>query len=358
MEKQGKEQKSFTKKQPRNSGECMKIELLKGNIAEVKADILVNAAGTSLEMGGGVAGALRRAGGKEIEEEALEHAPAELGSVVVTGAGRLRAKFVFHAAAQPHYGNFKATQESVKKAARNALKRAEELNCKSIAFPALGCGIAGLRIEEGARAMLGEIRAFEERAKSIEAVKLVLYSQKDFEAFRRELVGVIPTEKECYELLEENSVPENVVRHSEAVKDLALELAGRIRASGSDVNLELVVAGALLHDIDKIETLEEGRHGEVGWRKLRKKGYYGVADIVRKHVLEKIKELAFIEEKLVYYADKRVIGGRVVPLRERLACIRERYGSKSAEAMQRIKKFEPLAYDLEKELVELMNKNK
>jgi len=328
---------------------------LKGNIAEVKADVLVNAAGTSLEMGGGVAGALKRAGGREVEKEALEHAPVELGSIVVTRAGRLSAKYVFHAAAQPHYGNFRATQESVRKATRNALEKAEELECKSIAFPALGCGIAGLGIKDGARAMLGEIRAFEEKTKSLEVVKLVLYSQSDFEAFKRELVGVIPTEKKCHELLEENSVPENVVRHSEAVKDLSVELAKEIMGNGVKVNLALVKAGALLHDIDKIETLKQGGHGEIGWRKLREKSYYGVADIVKKHVLERIQELVFIEEKLVYYADKRVIGSRVVPLKERLACIRERYGSKSAEAMQRIKKFEPLVYGLEKEIMEMIN---
>lgn len=337
----------------KNSGESIKIELFVGDISRVQADVLVNAAGTSLEMGGGVAGALKMAGGNAIEEEALKHAPAELGSIVVTGAGELKAKYVFHAAAQPHYGSFRATQESVRKAVRNALEKADELKCKSIAFPALGCGIAGLGIEKGAKAILGEIRAFEERVKSIELIKLVLYSYGDLDAFRRELIGIVPTEKECYELLEESKVPENVVKHSETVKGLAVELAKDSIKCGNRVSLGLVVAGALLHDIDKIETLKQGRHGVIGWRKLREKGYWGTADIVRKHVLERIQELSLIEEKLVYYADKRVIGNRVVPLAERLEFIEEKYGSKNRKAMQGIKKFEPLVFRLEKEIMEM-----
>ena len=334
----------------------MKVELLKGDISKVQADVLVNAAGTSLEMGGGVAGALKRVGGEEIEEEALKHAPAELGSVVVTGAGKLKAKYVFHAAAQPHYGSFRATPESVRKATRNALERASELKCKSIAFPALGCGIAGLEIARCTKAMIEAIREFEERTTSLEVVKLVLYSHKDFEAFKKELIGVVPTEKKCYELLKENRVPKNVVEHSETVKDLAVELAKGIVENEREVNIGLVSAGALLHDIDKIETLEQGIHGEVGWRKLREKGYWGVADIVRKHVLERIKELSLIEEKLVYYADKRVIGNKVVSLAERLEFIEKKYGSKSAVAMQRIKKFEPLVYRLEKKITKITGK--
>lgn len=348
-----REHENYAKKQMKEfPSERMKIELLKGDLSKTRADVLVNAAGTTLGMGGGVAGALKRAGGKEIEIEALKHAPAKLSEVIVTGAGKLKAKYVFHAAAQPHYGNFRATEESVRKATRDSLEKAEELGCKSIAFPALGCGIAGLEIEKGARAILGAIREFEGKAKNLKLVKLVLLSQKDFEAFEREFIGRIPSEKECYQLLKENRVPENVLRHSERVKEFALELAAKLRESNEKVNPELVLAGALLHDIDKIETLKgSSYHGDEGCKKLKAKGYYAVAGIVRKHLLERVSELDSIEEKIVYYADKRVIDDRIVSLKERLEFIKQKYGSRNKELMKKIMESEPLIIALEKELM-------
>ena len=329
----------------------MKIELLKGDLSKVEADVLVNAAGTSLRMGGGVAGALKREGGTEIEREALEHAPSELGGVVVTKAGKLNAGYVFHAAAQPHYGSFKATGGSVRNATRNALEKAEELGCKSIAFPALGCGIAGLGIESGARAILREIRGFEGRAGSIEVVKLVLFSGEDFNVFEREFIGCVPSEGECYKLLKENSVPENIVRHSERVKEIAMEIAEKLKESGVKVNLALVKAGALLHDIDKFETAKgNGAHGKPGYKMMREKGCYAVADIVRKHLVEMVSELASAEEKIVYYADKRVIDDRIVTLKESLDFIKEKYGSRDKKLMGKIIESEPLMLELEREL--------
>lgn len=162
----------------------MRIELIQGDIAEQKADAIVNAAGTSLLMGGGVAGALKKAGGKEIEKEALKFAPAKLSEVVVTRAGKLKAKYVFHAAAQPHYGDFKATEQSVRDAVKNVLKKAEELKCKSIALPAIGCGIADLEIEKGAKAILRELKKF--KGKNVESVKVVLFSEDEFKIFEKE----------------------------------------------------------------------------------------------------------------------------------------------------------------------------
>ncbi|MEM0360184.1 MAG: macro domain-containing protein [Candidatus Diapherotrites archaeon] len=335
----------------------MKIELLKGNIAEIEADAVVNAAGTSLSMGGGVAGALKRKGGKEIETEALKSAPAKLGEVVVTKAGKLKAKYVFHAAAQPHHGSFKATTQSVRIATRNALKKAEELGCKSIAIPAIGCGIAGLEIEKGAKAILTEIRLFEEKAKSIEKLKIVLFSEKDLLAFKKELYGIVPSEKKCIEILRENRVPENIVRHSKKVAEFAVELAQKIDAKGEKIDIALVRAGALLHDIDKLETLESSKkHGIEGWKKLRKKGFYGVAEIAKKHLIEKVGELSTLEEKIVYYADKRVLGEKIVPLNERLEYIKQKYGSKNQKLMEKIVESEKAALLLEKNLLEMINK--
>lgn len=331
------------------------MELIKGDLSKVKADALVNAAGTSLKMGGGVAGALKREGGIEIELEALKHAPPELGRVIVTKAGKLNARHVFHAAAQPHYGNFKATIESVKKATLNSLKKAEDLGCKSIAFPALGCGIAGLKTEKGAKAILETIRGFEKKAQSIELVKVVLFSEQDFEVFEREWTGKIPSEKECYKLLKENSVPKNIVRHSEKVKEFALKLAEQLQENGERVNLNLVKAGALLHDIDKIQTIKgKGSHGEQGYKKLKEKGFFKVAEIVKKHVLERVNELNSIEEKIVFYADKRVQDNKIVSLKERLEHVEKKYGSNS-EIREKIVQSKPLVLKLERELMEKIN---
>jgi len=163
----------------------------------------------------------------------------------------------------------------------------------------------------------------------------------------------IPSMEECYRLLEECNVPENVVKHSERVREFALDLAGKI----AGINMELVSAGALLHDIDKIETLEgNGRHGEPGARKLKEKGFFAVSEIVRKHVLENIFELESAEEKLVYYADKRIINGGIVTVKERLDFIREKYCSGDQACLKKLERIRPALEALESELMEMVKK--
>jgi len=110
----------------------MYVQVIQGDIAQQSGDALVNAAGTSLRMGSGVAGALRRAGGE---------APTE-AAVAVTDAFELGAEYVIHAAAVPHYGDGRATAESVRTATGGALDRADGLGCESLALPAGECGIA------------------------------------------------------------------------------------------------------------------------------------------------------------------------------------------------------------------------
>ena len=161
-----------------------------------------------------------------------------------------------------------------------------------------------------------------------------------------------PNEKECMSLLSENNVPENVIEHSRKVAELAVEIAEKIKARGIKVDVELVRAGALLHDLDKIETLEmKGCHGSKACERLRKKGLHELAEIARKHVLEKAGELKTPEEKIVFYADKRVVENKIVSLRERLDFIRNKYGSRSEEAMKKILACEPAVLELEKELM-------
>jgi len=151
----------------------MDTEILHGDITKLKADAIVNAADTSLRMGGGVAGAIKRAGGREIEGEAVAKSPIEVGQAVATTAGNLNAKYVIHAAAMDWKTHRKATEESIRNSLRNSLAVADELECKTIAIPAIGCGIAGFSLEEGKSIILDEIKKF--TPKNLEKAFLVLY---------------------------------------------------------------------------------------------------------------------------------------------------------------------------------------
>ncbi|MEF8800046.1 MAG: macro domain-containing protein [Halolamina sp.] len=124
----------------------MEFTIVQGDIAEQEADTLVNAAGTSLQMGSGVAGALRRHANGPINEEAVSKGPIDLGAVAVTDAYELDAEYVIHAVAMPHYGDGRATPGSIRAATRNSFEKADELDCESLVVPVLGTGAAGVRV--------------------------------------------------------------------------------------------------------------------------------------------------------------------------------------------------------------------
>jgi len=155
---------------------------VQGDIARQGADALVNAAGTSLRMGSGVAGALRRAANGPINEAAVERGPVDLGAVAVTDAFDLDAEYVIHAAAMPHYGDGRATEQSVREATRNALSRAEGLGCTSLVVPVLGTGAAGMDLARGARCVCEEIDAHEPTALS--DVRVIAHTDAEFETVR------------------------------------------------------------------------------------------------------------------------------------------------------------------------------
>ncbi|WP_049984889.1 macro domain-containing protein [Halobellus rufus] len=161
----------------------MECSVVQGDIAQQSADALVNAAGTSLQMGSGVAGALRRAGGEELNREAVSKGPVHLGDVAVTDAYGLDADYVIHAAAMPHYGDGKATAESIRDATRNTLERADELGCESLVIPALGCGVAGFDLESGAEVILEAIHAFD--PDSLVDVRFIAYGDGEYETVSR-----------------------------------------------------------------------------------------------------------------------------------------------------------------------------
>ena len=162
-----------------------RITLRKGDIARVQADAIVNAANNALWMGGGVAGAIKRAGGKEIEAEAVRQGPIPVGEAVVTGAGTLAARYVIHAAVMGT--DLKTDAEKIRAATRNSLLRAEELGLKSVAFPALGTGVGEFPYEEAAEIMLETVGEHLSGQSGLEQVIFVLYGDEAFQAFERRM---------------------------------------------------------------------------------------------------------------------------------------------------------------------------
>ena len=160
----------------------MEFDVIQGDIAQQSADVLVNAAGTSLQMGSGVAGALRRGAGQQINDEAVSKGPVDLGEVAVTDAYDLDARWVIHAAAMPHYGDGKASHESIADATRNTLEQADELGAESLVIPALGCGVAGFSLEEGARIIAEVIHNYE--PESLSDVRFIAYADGEYETIR------------------------------------------------------------------------------------------------------------------------------------------------------------------------------
>ncbi len=162
-----------------------KITLRQGDLTEVDADAIVNAANNDLVLGGGVAGAIRIKGGPAIQEECSRIGAIALGEAAITSAGRLRARHVIHAASM-RLGE-STSEANLRAATRNALKRADENSLKSIGFPALGTGIAGFPIERCAEVMLEEVRTHLEGPTTLERVDFVLFDRRSLEVFEQVL---------------------------------------------------------------------------------------------------------------------------------------------------------------------------
>jgi len=163
----------------------IEIELYKGDITRLELDALVNAANNYLWMGGGVAGAMKRAGGGEIEAEAVSQAPIPVGQAVVTGAGRLKARYIIHAAVMGH--DLATDAEKIRKATRNSLLKANELGIKSLAFPALGTGVGGFPLDECARIMITEVLKYSAEKTGLKKVVFALFDEQSYIIFKQEL---------------------------------------------------------------------------------------------------------------------------------------------------------------------------
>ena len=134
-------------------------------------------------MGAGVAGAIKARGGREIEYEAMAQGPVEPGECVITGGGRLAARYVIHAAVMGQ--DLKTSAELIDRATVNSLLMADVYELESIAFPAFGTGVGGFPVDECARIMIRAIRAHATPATSLRLVRLVLFGRTTCETFAR-----------------------------------------------------------------------------------------------------------------------------------------------------------------------------
>jgi len=161
----------------------VELDVFSGDIATIAVDAIANAANDHLWMGAGVAGALKRAGGDEIEREAMAKGPIPVGSAVATGAGRLQARYVIHGAVMGQ--DLRTSGDLIARTTRSCLETADALGCTSLALPAFGTGVGGFALDECAALMVAEARAFAPR--SLERVVFAIYG--DASAFERALAA-------------------------------------------------------------------------------------------------------------------------------------------------------------------------
>jgi O-acetyl-ADP-ribose deacetylase (regulator of RNase III) len=160
-----------------------RLEVVDGDITALRVDAIANAANNALWMGAGVAGAIKRAGGDEIEREAVASGPIEVGDAVATGAGRLEARHVIHGAVMGQ--DLKTTPELVARTTRRCLEVADEVGAESLALPAFGTGVGGLPFDECARAMVEEASRFD--ARSLRRVVFAVFGDEARHAFESAL---------------------------------------------------------------------------------------------------------------------------------------------------------------------------
>jgi O-acetyl-ADP-ribose deacetylase (regulator of RNase III)/ADP-ribose pyrophosphatase YjhB (NUDIX family) len=166
------------------------IKVVMGDITELRADAIVNAANNKLLMGGGVAGAIKRKGGKIIEEEALSKGPIEIGQVISTGAGELAAKYVIHAATMGM--DFKTDEVKIRNACKSSLYAAGQLKINSIVFPALGCGTGGFALLASAKIMAQEVLKYlRQKNTTLGEVIFCLNNQEAFTVFKKGVLGYL-----------------------------------------------------------------------------------------------------------------------------------------------------------------------
>jgi len=165
------------------------LEIIRGDITDVEAEAIVNAANSSLRGGGGVDGAIHRKGGSRIDEECRRIRETEwpdglpTGKAVITSGGNLKAKYVIHTVGPVWMGGFHVEAELLKQAYRNSLKLAASRGLKVVAFPSISTGAYGYPVEEASRVAVQTVKVFLEKEDRIEKVILVLFSEVNFQVY-------------------------------------------------------------------------------------------------------------------------------------------------------------------------------
>jgi len=160
-----------------------RVSIRQGDLTVAKVDAIVNAANNDLILGGGVAGAIRARGGPSIQEECRRLGPIRIGEAAITGGGMLSAHYVIHAASMGLGGL--TDERGLRESTRNSLLRAQENRLGSIAFPAIGTGIAGFPLGRCAEVMLEEIRAHLKSDSTLKRIEIVLFDSAALAVFER-----------------------------------------------------------------------------------------------------------------------------------------------------------------------------
>ncbi len=160
-----------------------RVTLKQGDITEAQTDAIVNPANNDLLLGGGVAGAIRAKGGPQIQQECDRIGPIKVGEAAITGGGRLKARFVIHAASMRLGG--RTEENDLRSSTKNALRLASERGLSSIAFPAIGTGIAGFPLARCAEVMLAEIQDHLRAHPELEQVQIILFDRQALGEFER-----------------------------------------------------------------------------------------------------------------------------------------------------------------------------
>jgi O-acetyl-ADP-ribose deacetylase (regulator of RNase III) len=158
----------------------LELEVVEGDITALAVDAIANAANDHLWMGAGVAGAIKRAGGEEIEREAVAKGPIPVGTAVATGAGRLRARHVIHGAVIGQ--DLRTSAALIEQTTRSCLAVADGLGCESLALPAFGTGVGGFPLDECARLMVAAARGYEPAA--LRRVVFAVFGAEAADTFR------------------------------------------------------------------------------------------------------------------------------------------------------------------------------
>lgn len=166
------------------------VEVLDCDITTLAVDAIANAANTELRHGGGVAGAISRAGGPDIQRESDAQAPIGLGETVETGGGELPARYVIHAATMVLGGPTSA--EVIRRATAATLRRAEELGVRSLALVAFGTGVGGFPLAEAARIEVEEVRRHVDAGSALERVVFAVHGEAARAAFASALEDAAP----------------------------------------------------------------------------------------------------------------------------------------------------------------------